>query len=107
MDHNGQETKRTPMRPVVFAVARVHTGGRFTYLTPHWPDAHGYLVGLLEGHAAATAVPEVARSARVAARQVPAVLPAGAWSAQVGECRYQLARVEVCPAADAAEQVGA
>jgi len=83
---------------VLFAVARTRGGGRFTYLTPRWPDARGYLVGLLEAHAAAAAAADVAELARAAAGQVPAGPPVGGWSVQVGESRYQLERRDVGPA---------
>jgi hypothetical protein len=86
-------------RPVVYVVARARAGGRFTYLTPHWPDARGYLLGLLEQHAAdAAAAVDVAHLARATAGQVPTSPPAGAWSARVGECRYELARQDLAPA---------
>ncbi len=86
-----------PARPVVYAVARVRPGGRFTYLTPHWLDARGYLVGLLNQHAAAAAG-DVARRARAAAGQVPTVPPVDAWSVQVGDSRYVLGRQDLTPA---------
>jgi hypothetical protein len=88
-------------RPVVYAVARSRAGGRFTYTTPHWPDARGYLLGLLEQHAAmaiAAAAVDVARRARAAAHQVPTAPPADAWGVQLGECRYSLACEDVAPA---------
>jgi len=91
-----------PALPVVFAATRTRPGGRFAYLTPRWPDARGYLVGLLEGHAAhaqAAGAGDVAELARAAARQVPTSPPAGAWRARVGECRYELGRQDLTPTA--------
>jgi hypothetical protein len=96
MDHDGGGAGQAPARPVVYAVARARAGGRFTYTTPLWPDARGYLVGLLEAHAAAAG--DVARLARAAALQVPAGPPVGGWSVQVGACRYELERRDVGPA---------
>ena len=89
-------------RPVLYAVVRIRPGGRFTYTTPLWPDARGYLVGLLEQHAAAAIAAgavEVARLARATAHQVPTAPPMAAWCVQVGECRYELARRHLGPAA--------
>src|SRR6266542_812173 len=86
--------------PVVYAVAPVRPGGRFTYTTPHWLDARGYLVGLLNQHAtaaAAAAAVDVARRARAAAGQVPTVPPVDAWSVQVGDSRYVLGRQDLAP----------
>src|SRR6266545_639323 len=76
--------------PVVYAVARVRPGGRFTYLTPHWLDARGYLVGLLNQHA-------IAAAAGAVARRVPTVPPVDAWSVQVGDSRYVLGRQDLAP----------
>jgi hypothetical protein len=104
MDHHGGGAGHAPARPVLFTVARARGGGRFTYLTPHWPDARGWLVGLLNQHAAAAttaAALDVARLARAAAHQVPAVPPTGAWTVQVGQCRYQLDHKDLGPAPDA------
>ncbi len=88
--------------PLVFAVTRQRLGGRFTYTTPHWPDARRYLVGLLEEHAAqaeAAAELDVARQAHAAARGVPVGPPAHDWSVRVGGCRYQLSCQDVAAAA--------
>jgi hypothetical protein len=94
----GQASPHASTRPVMFAVARVRPDGRFTYTTPHWPDARRYLVGLLEQHAAAAtaaAALDVARRARTAASQVPAVPPAYAWRVQLGDTRYELRRQDL------------
>ncbi len=85
---------------VLYAVARVRPGGRFTYTTPLWPDARGYLVGLLNQHAAAAAAAaaaDVARRARAAAGQVPTVPPVGTWRVQLGDSRYVLGRQDLAP----------
>jgi hypothetical protein len=83
MDRDGGGAEHPPARPVLYAVARTRAGGRFTYLTPHWPDARGYLVGLLE------------HDAGDVAGQVPVDPPADTWSSQVGQCRYQLTRQDL------------
>ncbi len=88
--------------PLVFAITRQRPGGRFTYTTPHWPDARRYLVGLLGQHAAqaqAAAELDVARRACAAARHVPVGPPAHDWSVQVGRCRYELSCQDVAAAA--------
>jgi hypothetical protein len=88
---------------VVYAVARARAGGRFTYTTPLWPDARGYLVGLFEEHAAAAiaaAAVDVARRAHAAAHQVPTAPPADAWSVQLREYCYELARQDLPSAPD-------
>ena len=98
-----------PALPVVFAATRTRPGGRFAYLTPRWPDARGYLVGLLEGHAAhaeAAGAGGVAALARAAAGRVPTVPPAGTWRARVGECRYELGRQDLAPAAGPGAALG-
>ena len=86
---------------VLYAVARSRPGGRFTYTTPLWPDARGYLVGLLDQHAiaaTAAAAVDVARRARAAVGQVPTAPPADAWSVQVGDSCYVLGRQDLTPA---------
>ncbi len=92
--------------PLLFAVVRQRAGGRITFTTPLWADARGYLVGLLEQHAAeavAAAEPDVARRARGAAEQVPVAPPARDWSVRVGGCRYGLGHQDLSPAPIPAE----
>jgi hypothetical protein len=72
------------MTPVLFVVSRTQADGRFTYMTPHWADARGYLVALLEQHGT--------KRARNAASRVPTSPPGRAWGVRVNGCRYELGR---------------